>query len=163
MALVMRNYWHNAQSQAASCHLSLHACNQSLFARGLSIDSLAYIIIQHARWPIRTLHPTYANQDAWVVITPRRSKGNSMHTAAWHNWTRTPALNIVQKDLFSLIHFPPHLSIFGYRAILIWGDQYMAGASLLTLASMPGRRNHVKETGIYKGFSNWCILSNTPT
>ncbi len=27
---------------------------------------------------------------------------------------------------FSLMHFPPHLSTFGHRAILIWGDRDMA-------------------------------------
>ncbi len=32
-----------------SCHLCIHACNRSLFARGLSIDSRAYVISQHAR------------------------------------------------------------------------------------------------------------------
>ncbi len=49
-----------------------------------------------------------ANQNAaaWVVITPKRPKANSIHTAAWHNWTRTPARNIVQKVVYSLIHFP---------------------------------------------------------
>ncbi len=33
---------------AASCHLSLHACNRSLFARRLSVDSRAYAISQQA-------------------------------------------------------------------------------------------------------------------
>ncbi len=86
----------HTQSLHCSCHLRLHACNRSLFARGLSIDSRAYVISQHARWPIRTPLPTCANQDAWVVITPKRSKANSIHTAAWHAWTA----------VFSLIHFP---------------------------------------------------------
>ncbi len=47
-----------------SCHLSLHACNRSLFERGLSIDSRAYVISQHVCWPIRAPLPTCANQDA---------------------------------------------------------------------------------------------------
>ncbi len=34
--------------------MSLHACNRSLFARGLSIDSRAYVSSQYARWPVRT-------------------------------------------------------------------------------------------------------------
>ncbi len=85
---------------AARCHLSLHAYNQSHFARGLSIDSHAYIISQHTRWPIRTARSTCANQDAWVVITPKRPKANSIHTAACHAWTRTPPLNFVLKLYF---------------------------------------------------------------
>ncbi len=40
------------------------------------------------------------------IRTPEWSKANSIHTAAWHNWTRTPARNIVQKTVFSLIHLP---------------------------------------------------------
>ncbi len=38
--------------------------------------------------------PTWAYQDAWVVITSKQPKSNSNHTAAWHTWTRTPPLNI---------------------------------------------------------------------
>ncbi len=91
---------------AARCHLSLHACNRSLFARGPSIDSRAYVISQHVRWPIRTPPPTCVNQDAWVVITTKRLKANSIHTATRHAWTRTLARNTVQKAVFSLIHFP---------------------------------------------------------
>ncbi len=90
-----------------SCHLCLHACNLLLFARGLSIDSRAYVISQHVRWPIRAPLPTCANQDAWAVITPKRTKANSIHTATWHTWTRTPPLNFVLKAVFSLVHFPP--------------------------------------------------------
>ncbi len=74
--------------------------------RGLSIDSRAYVISQLARRPIRTPRPTCANQNAWVAITPKRPKANSIHTAAWHNWTRMPARNIIQKTVFSLIHLP---------------------------------------------------------
>ncbi len=57
-----------------SCHLCLNACNRSLFARGLSIDLPAYVISHHVRWPIR----------APPLITPKRPKANSNHTAAWH-------------------------------------------------------------------------------
>ncbi len=71
------------QALRCSCHLRLHACDRSLFARGLSIDSRAYVISQHVRWPIRAPLPTCANQDAWVVITPKRPKANSIHTAAY--------------------------------------------------------------------------------
>ncbi len=106
---------------AASCHLSLRACNRSLFARGLSIDSRAYVIGLHPCWPIRAPLPTRANQDACLVITPKRSKANSTHTAAWHAWTRTPARNIVQKATLFLTHF----SVFGHGAILIWRDRDM--------------------------------------
>ncbi len=58
------------------------------------------------RWPIRPRLPTCANQEAWVVITSKRSKVNSIHTAARHAWTRPRARNFVQKAVFSLIHFP---------------------------------------------------------
>ncbi len=98
--------WKNLEQLSTSCRLSLHACNRSLFARGLSLDCRAYVISQYARWPIRTPRYTCANQDAWVVITPKRPKANSIHTAAWHAWTGTPPLNIVQKAVFSPIHFP---------------------------------------------------------
>ncbi len=108
---------------AASCHLSLRVCNRSLFARRLSIDSRAYVISQHACWPIRTPHPISANQDTWVVITPKRPKANSIHTATWHNWKRTPAHNTVLKAVFYLTYFP----VFVHRVILIWGDRDMTG------------------------------------
>ncbi len=90
----------------ASCRLSLHACNRFLFERGLSIDSRSNVISQHMHWPIRTPRPTCAKQDVWVVITPKRPKSNSIHTAAWHAWTRTPPLRFVIKAVYSLIHFP---------------------------------------------------------
>ncbi len=114
-------------SVAASCHLSLHAFNRSLFARGLSINSRAYVISQRARWPIRTPLPTCANQDAWVVITPRRSKANFIGTAVWHAWTRTLLLVSSSRLYFPQYIFPHHLSSFGHRAILIWADRDMAG------------------------------------
>ncbi len=101
----------------ASHHLLLHACSRSLFARELSIDSRAYVINQHTRWPIRTVPRNCANQDAWMVIVSKLPKANSIHTATWHAWTRTPRLNSAQKAIFFLIHFPA----FGRRAILIWG------------------------------------------
>ncbi len=98
--IVKKSVW------SCSCHLFLHACNRSVFARELSIDSRAYVISQHARWPIRAALPTCANQDARVVvITPKRPKANSIHTAVRHAWTRTPFLNIVQEAVFFLIHF----------------------------------------------------------
>ncbi len=89
-----------------SCQLCLYARNRALFARRLSIDSRAYVISQHARWPIRTPSPTCANKDAWVAITPKRPNAISIHTSAWHAWTRTPPLNFVLEAVFSLIHFP---------------------------------------------------------
>ncbi len=97
------------------------AARVSLFAGGLSIDSHAYVISQHARWPTRTPRPTCANQDDWVVITPKRPKANSIHTATWHAWK--PPLNIVRNAVI----FPPHLVIvFGHRAILIGGGAAMS-------------------------------------
>ncbi len=38
---------------------------------------------------------------------------------------------IVQKAVFYLIHFPPHLSAFGHRAILILEDVDMASGLLV--------------------------------
>ncbi len=93
-------------SVVASCHLCLHACNRSFFARGQSIDPRAYVISQHVHWPIRPPLPACANQDAWVVITSERPKANSIDTAAWHAWTRRQPLNFVFKAVFPLIHFP---------------------------------------------------------
>ncbi len=55
--------------------------------------------------PIRTQRLNSANQDARAVITLERPKANSRHSAARHAWTRRPARNIVQKTVFSLIHF----------------------------------------------------------
>ncbi len=105
-----------------SCHLCLHACNRSVFARGLSIDFRAYVISQHVHWPIRAPLPTCANQDAWVVITP-----NSIHTPAWHDRTRTPPLHVVQKAVFSLIHFPASFICLWPSCHFNLGDRGMAG------------------------------------
>ncbi len=74
----------------------------------------------------------------WVVITPRRPKANSIHAAAWHAWTRTSPLSIVQKPVCSLLHIPPHLSAFGHLAILVWGIETWLGA-------VPRRRNEYIE------------------
>ncbi len=63
---------------SASCHLPLHARNRSLLARA------SRVISQHVRWPTRTPRPTCANQDAGVVITPKRPEANSIHIAAWY-------------------------------------------------------------------------------
>ncbi len=71
-----------------------------------SIGSRSYVISQHAHWPIRAPLPTCANQDAWVVITPKRPKANSIHTATRHAWARAPTRNTIQRAVFSLIHFP---------------------------------------------------------
>ncbi len=73
-----------ATSVATSCRLSLHAYNRSIFAREIAIDSRAYVISQHSRWLIRTPRPTCANQDVWVVSTPKRPKSDSIHTAPCH-------------------------------------------------------------------------------
>ncbi len=61
-----------------------------------------------------------ANQDAWALVTPRRPRVTSTHTAARHNWTRTPSHNIAQKAVFFKYTFPSNWSDFGHRAILIW-------------------------------------------
>ncbi len=108
---------------AACCHLSRHTCNRSLFPCGLSIDYRAYVISQHARSPIRTLRPTCTNQDVWVVITPKRPKANSIHTATRHAWTRTRPRNVVQKAVFSLIHFLASLIRLWPLCHFDWGDE----------------------------------------
>ncbi len=122
---------------AASCRLSTHAYSRSLFVRRLSIDSRAYIISQHAPWPIRTPHSTCANQDAWVVITPKRPKANSIHTATWHTWTRTPPRNKFSPDTFSCLIYPSLAIVrfwFG-RSIHGWGawcDYSLAGIFVIS-------------------------------
>ncbi len=99
-------FWIDLWSVVASYHMSLHSCKRSLFARGLSIDSHAYVISQHACWPIGTSRPTCANQYALVIIETTRPKANSIHTAAGHKWTQTPARNIVQEAVFSILNVP---------------------------------------------------------
>ncbi len=47
-----------------SYRLDQLVCYRSLLARVLSIESHAYVISLNTRWPIRTLRPTCANQDA---------------------------------------------------------------------------------------------------
>ncbi len=79
------------------CHLCLHACRAIYRFSCLANTCVG----QSERRP-----PSCVNQDAWVVITPKRTKANSIHTAAWHAWTRTSPLNFVLKAVFSLIHFP---------------------------------------------------------
>ncbi len=61
-----------------SCRLCLHACNRSLFARGLSIDSHAYVISQHARRPIRTPSPTCKRENE-VADALSRITINAVH------------------------------------------------------------------------------------
>ncbi len=121
----------NVCAVAASCHLSVHTCNRSLFARGLSIDSRDYIISQKARWPISTPRPTCANQATWVVITPIRPKANSTHTATRHAWTRTPPRNFVYKAVFHLIYYPTSF-ICPWRIVPFWlgGSRYGCGLFL---------------------------------
>ncbi len=113
--------------RSCSCHLRLHTCNRSLFARGLSIDSRAYVISKHVHWPIGAPLPTCANQDAWVVITPKRPKANSFDTAARHAWTRTPPLNSVLKAVFSLIYFPASFMRLWPSCHSALGDRGVAG------------------------------------
>ncbi len=110
---------------AAEWRYPLHACYRLLLARGLSIDSRAYVISLHAGWLIGTPSPTCTNQDAWVVITPKQPKANSIHTAAWQTWTPTPVHSTGKKALVYLIQFPA--PFIGNRAILILGDRDMAG------------------------------------
>ncbi len=107
LAALLRLVTFNVTRKITSdCRFCLHACNLTVFTRGSSIDSRGYGISQHVHWPTRAPLPTCANQDAWVVITPKRPKSNSIHTAACHAWTRTPSLNIVQKAVFPSVHFP---------------------------------------------------------
>ncbi len=84
------------------------------------------------RWPTRVPLPTRANQDAWVVITPKWLKVNSIHTAAWHAWTRTPSVYIVQKAVFTLIHFP-----VSFIRLLPSGDSDLGGGIETWLGAVP--------------------------
>ncbi len=102
---------------AASCHLSLHACNRSLFARGLSIDSCDNDISQHAHWPIRT--PEWSS----CLSDQRRILCTQPRGTIEHERQLVPPL---RRLYFTKYIFPPHLSVFGHRAILIWGEQGMA-------------------------------------
>ncbi len=130
----------------------MHACFHSFLARGLSIDSRAYVISLHARWPSRTPRPTFANQDAWVVITPKRPKSNSIHTAAWHAWARTPPLNIVQKAVFALIHFPASFILPSCHSDLEGSRQ---GSKRSIFSSSNGSYHGVPCKGIISGRTEW--------
>ncbi len=97
----------------ASCHLYLHACDWSVFARGLSIDSRAYVNSQHVRWPIRTPEwsSRLSDQKRILFTQPRCTPEHERQLV-------TPF-----KRLYCPYYiFLPHLSVFGHRAILIWGD-----------------------------------------
>ncbi len=90
----------------ASCHSSLPACNRSLFAREPSIDSRASSLTNTcASQSQRRLPPAPIRMPEWSSRLSGQ-KANSIHTATWHDWTQTPPLNIVQKAVFSLMHFP---------------------------------------------------------
>ncbi len=57
----------------------------------------------HARWPIRTPRPICTNQDAWLVITPKRPMGNSTGT------TPRPEHRLeicIFRDTFSRLIYP---------------------------------------------------------
>ncbi len=69
--------------------MSLHSCNRSLFARGLSIDSRPYVISQHARWPlaiklyfISRLSLFYCSKSTTLphkIIRPKCAKGSTIY------------------------------------------------------------------------------------
>ncbi len=124
--------WSKREAVAASGHLSLQACKRSLFPRRLSIDSRAYVISQHAHWPIRTPRSTCANQDAWVVITPKRPRANSTGHERQHV---TP----FRKQYNTIYILPPHLSALGHRAIFDLGG------------SRHGWGLFVEQTNIFQG------------
>ncbi len=97
---------------AASCHLSLHACNRLLFARWLSIESRAYVISQHACRPIRTPDwPSRLSGQRRILGTQPRGTSEHEHRL----------LISFRRLYFPYYVFPPHLSAFDHRAILIWG------------------------------------------
>ncbi len=89
-----------------------YACYRSLLARGLSIDSRAYVSSLHARWPIRT--PEWSSRlsgQSRILFTQSRG---------------TPEHERHHGKSFRMLYFPefilpPHLSVFGHRAILVWG------------------------------------------
>ncbi len=94
----------------------LHACYRSLLACGLSVDSHAYGINLHVRWPIRTPHPTCSNQVVWAA-GHRRMQDTSARNAS----TRTPQAKPPTRLQLSNIYFsiplnclwPSYLSDFG--------------------------------------------------
>ncbi len=100
-------------------------------ARELSIDSRAYVISQHVRGqserhsppaPIRT--PEWSSRlsgKRQILYTqPRGTPEHERHLAI-----------SFRRLYFPYYIFPPHLSVFDHRAILIWGDRDMAGGCSL--------------------------------
>ncbi len=120
---VMTHVWRNDTeitkiNLAANCHLSLHACNRSLFVRGLSIDSRACVIAlaNQSAAPHLRQSGRLSGQRRILFTQPR---GTPEHEhRLWVSFS---------KLYFPWYIFPPHLSAFAHRAILIWGDWDMAG------------------------------------
>ncbi len=75
---------------------------------------------------IRKARPTCANQGVWALVTfcgQRRILFTQSRGTLEHE--RQPII-CFRRLYFPLYIFPPHLSVFGHRAILIWGDLDMA-------------------------------------
>ncbi len=141
--------WMLTTYKLCSCHLCLYACNRSLLARGLSIDSRAYVISQHARWPVRAPLPTCANQDAWVVITPKRQR-----QILFTQPRGTPTRSIIKKVVFYLIQFPASFICLSPSCHSDLGDRGMLGAvprtnriPMTKVALRPHRGSHYSPLG----------------
>ncbi len=95
---------------------SSHAGCRSLLAP----TPTAYMRTERA---IRTLRPTFANQDAWAFVTPKRPKTKSIHTAARPKWPRTQSRYVAQ------MFFPRTFSnlinpSFGHRVNAFWRQPF---------------------------------------
>ncbi len=86
--------------------LSLHACNPSFHARGISIDSRAYVISLQAPWPIRT---------------PERSS----HLSGERRIQSTQLRGVTSKYRSEGRIFPPLSLSLAIEPFLIWGDRDM--------------------------------------
>ncbi len=140
-----RNFWdstrlwmltHKHEPVTASCHLSLHVCNRSLSRAGYRCDSRAYFISQHERCvppaPIRMPEwPSRLSGQRRILFTQPRGTPEHKHRL----------LTPFSRLYFTYYIFPPHLSGFGHRATLIWGDWDMAGGYPLKKKPIPYKPN----------------------
>ncbi len=109
-------------SVTASCHLSLRACNRSIFASGLSIiDSRAYVISQPERGvplePIRT--------PEWASRLSGQRRIRFTHPRSTPEQERHLVISF-RRPYFPQYIFSPHLSVLGHWAILIWGESSLS-------------------------------------
>ncbi len=108
------------RSIAASCHLSLHACNRSI------IHVRRGIISRHAGQSERRGPPAPIRTPEWSsrLSGQRRILFTQVRGTPKHE---RHLLISLRRLYYPLLIFSHHLSAFGHRAILIWGDRDMTG------------------------------------